>query len=217
VRVTQQRHGERHHHIVLDFGATRSRARRPVDRHPAPGVDADGSRISRASTRWRARATASARLQQRRVTVKRVAADYDGRPVARRVLALPVRPRQGRHGAGDRAVRQHVPHAEPSGRAPADDLHGHRLGTDARDDRASPPAARAGDGRPDAVLRCAHGARAAVLRAADELPKDFIDINLAYSRTPARRAATCRTRCASGRGRRRAWSPIRSVRLRLRA
>ncbi len=42
-----------------------------------------------------------------------------------------------------RAVRHELPHAEPPGLEPAHDLHGHRVGADARDDRAPAPAHRA--------------------------------------------------------------------------
>ena len=50
---------------------------------------------------------------------------------------------KGDRGAGRRAVRHVVPDAQPPGLEPADGVHRHRLGADARDDRAPAPAHRA--------------------------------------------------------------------------
>ena len=91
------------HHIVLDFGATPF----PVLEGQSigivpPGVDANGGRTHVA----RQYSIASPRDGERRgynnvsLTVKRVTADHEGASGARRLLELPVRSREGRHGAG---------------------------------------------------------------------------------------------------------------------
>jgi benzoyl-CoA 2,3-dioxygenase component A len=49
----------------------------------------------------------------------------------------------------------------------------------------------------DAVLRRARRGGAAVLRPLMKLPRDFIDINFAFSRVPGGPSATCRTASAS--------------------
>ena len=84
-------------------------ARGPVDRHRAAGHRRAGpAALSRASTRSRARATASGPgYNNLSLTVKRVHRGPPGQAGARRRLATTLRPEGRRHGAGHRPVRQH--------------------------------------------------------------------------------------------------------------
>ena len=178
------------HHIVLDFGAMPF----PVLEGQSigivpPGVDAHGRpHIARQYS------VASPRNGERpgynnvALTVKRVTEDHQGQPV-RGVASNYLCDLQGRrHGAGDRPVRHELPDAEPSEVAHRDDLHRHRQRADARDDRVAPAPAQERQVRgrqADAVLRRAHAARSCRTSArCRTCRKDFIDINLAFSRTP---------------------------------
>ncbi len=72
-------------------------------------------------------------------------------------------------------------------------------GTDARDDRVPPaPSPEAGA---TGKLMLFFGARTKeelpYFGPLTSLPKDFIDTNLAFSRTPVSRSAMCRTPCVS--------------------
>ncbi|CAM5212368.1 Ion-translocating oxidoreductase complex subunit B [Castellaniella defragrans] len=84
------------------------------------------------------------------------------------VLELPVRCAPRRQGPGHRPLGRHLPDAQPGQGQSADDLHGHRLGAHAGHDGTLPPPDQ--DARvpwpPHALLRGAHPARIAVLRAA---------------------------------------------------
>ena len=187
------------HHIVLDFGAMPF----PVLEGQSigilpPGVDANGR-----PHYARQYSIASPRDGERpgynnvSLTVKRVTEDHQGTPV-RGVCSNYLCDLEGRRRrAGDRPVRHDVPDAEPSALEHPDDLHRHRLGADARDDRMAAPAARSGQVRrrqADAVLRRAHAAGAAVLRPAAE-PAEGLHRHqprvLAHAGPAA--SATCRT------------------------
>jgi hypothetical protein len=144
IRVTDGDVESDTHHIVLDFGAKPF----PVLEGQSigvlpPGVDAAGrTHVARQYS------LSSPRDGERRgynniaLTGKARHGGPCRRTRPRRLLELPVRSREGRHRAGHRAVRQHVPDAGSSAREPADDLHGHRVGADARDDRAQATVAR---------------------------------------------------------------------------
>ena len=158
-------------HIVLDFGS----AAFPVLEGQTIGIVPPGSRRAGAAPlrspvlrRKPSRRRASG-LQQRRAD--REARDGGSRRQAgaRRRVELPVRSRQGRHREGRGTVRRQLPDAQSSRLEPAHDLHRHRLGADARDDRATPPAHRAKRRRrAHAVLRRARSGGAPLLRAAHE-------------------------------------------------
>ena len=154
-------------------------------------------RITRASIRSPARATASVRgYNNVALTVKRVTVDHAGEPVrgvcsnylcdlAKGDAVQVIGP------FGNTFLMPNHPRVEP-----ADDLHGHRLGADARDDRAA-AAARAskdGDGELMLFFGARTAARAAVLRPADEACRRTSSTSTSRSRArPARRSATCRT------------------------
>jgi hypothetical protein len=158
-------------HIVLDFG----NASFPVLEGQtigilAPGLDAHGK-----PHHVRLYSVASPRDGERpkynnlSLTVKRVTEDHEGK-AARRRLELPVRPEEGRQGQCRRPLRHQLPDAQPPRQQPADDLHRHRLGADARHDRAPPPQVRRrrGQRQADALLRRPQRRRTALLRPADQ-------------------------------------------------
>ena len=79
-----------------------SRARRSASCRPAPTRRA-GRTIVRLYSVASPRDGERPRYNNVALTVKRVTEDHDGKPVARRRVELPVRPREGRDGAGGRA------------------------------------------------------------------------------------------------------------------
>ena len=163
-------------HIVLDFGGTAF----PVLEGQTigilpPGVDASGKPhhvrlYSIASPRDGERP----RYNNLSLTVKRVTEDHDGKPVVGVASNYLCDLKKGDQVQRRRTLRHDLPDAEPSRFEPADGLHGHRLGADARDDRAAAAPHRAQGGRrAHAVLRCAIGGRAPLFRPADEAAERF--------------------------------------------
>jgi benzoyl-CoA 2,3-dioxygenase component A len=172
-------------HIVLDFGGTSF----PVLEGQTigivpPGHDAAGRphfvRLYSVASPRDGRATA---LQQSRPDGE--ARDRGSRRQARdrRRVELLVRSRERSEVSVGRPLRHDLPHAQPSGFDAADGVHGHRLGADARDDGAPATSHREKEG---GELMLFFGAR-----TPDELPyfgpllklpKEFIDINFAFSR-----------------------------------
>ncbi len=116
------------HHIVLDFGSMPF----PVLEGQSIGVLPPGATADGRPHHARQYSIASPRDGERpgynnvSLTVKRVSATA-WRFDRRRLLELSVRPEKGRRGDGNRSIRRHLPDAEPSELASADDLHGHRL------------------------------------------------------------------------------------------
>ena len=147
-----------------------SRARGSDDRHRSARQRRAGTAALRSPLfrREPARRRASW-LQQRRADGEARDGGSRRQAGARRCVELSLRSCEGRYGEGRGPVRCQLPDAEPSRLEPAHDLHGHRLGADARDDRAAPAAHRAeGRRRAHAVLRGALAGGATLLRAAHE-------------------------------------------------
>jgi benzoyl-CoA 2,3-epoxidase subunit A len=188
VRVTEVGTDYDTHHIVLDFGAMPF----PVLEGQSIGIVPPGTDAHGRPHHARQYSIASPRNGERpgynnlSLTVKRVLEDHQG-PGARRGQQLRVRPEGGRHGAGDRAVRRQLPDAQPPEEPHRDDLHRHRQRADAGDDRVAPPPAQSGKFE-GGKLMLFFGARTKeelpYFGPLQSLPKDFIDINLAFSRTP---------------------------------
>ena len=166
-----------------------------------PGRMPPAGRTMRASTR-----IASPRNGERpgynnlSLTIKRVLGTTRAKPVRGVAEQLHVRPEGGRQGAGDRPFGSSflMPNHPKSHIVMI--CTGTGSGADARDDRMAAPPAPVGQVRgrqADAVLRRAHEGELPYFGPLQNLPKDFIDINFAFSRTPAQPGATCRTRCAS--------------------
>jgi benzoyl-CoA 2,3-dioxygenase component A len=175
-------------HIVLDFGGVHF----PLLEGQNIGIVPPGTDAQGRPHHVRLYSVASPREGERpgyhncAITVKRVTEDHEGKP-AGRLLELPVRPEEGRQGAGHRPLRRHLPHAQPRRQLADDDLHRHRLGADARHDRAAPPPHGTQEG---GELMLFFGARAPdelpYFGPLMKLPKEFIDINFAFSRVPGK-------------------------------
>ena len=170
----------------------------------------DGHRAARRSTPTAARHVAAPvlhrqRAQRRAARVQQPVADgqarHRGPPGAagtRRRVQLRLRPEGRRHGAG-RSARSGTSFLMPNHPKSQhrDDLHRHRQRADARDDGVAPAPAQERASSRAASSRCSSAPA-----PSEELPyfgplqshcrSDFIDINLAFSRTPGQPSATCR-------------------------
>jgi benzoyl-CoA 2,3-dioxygenase component A len=190
VRVTEVGHDYDTHHVVLDFGAMPF----PVLEGQSIGIIPPGTDAQGRPHHARQYSIASPRNGERpgynnlSLTVKRVLEDHQGRPVRGVASNYMCDLQGGRQGAGDRPVRHQLPDAQPPAQPHRDDLHRHRQRADARDDRVAPPPAQASGKFEGGKLMLFFGARTQeelpYFGPLQNLPKDFIDINFAFSRTP---------------------------------
>jgi benzoyl-CoA 2,3-dioxygenase component A len=188
VRVTEVGKEYDTHHIVLDFGSMPF----PVLEGQSigiipPGMDAKGAAPCAPVFDCQPAQRRAPGLQQPVADRQARAGRPPGPAGARRGQQLHVRPEGGRQGAGDRPVRRQLPDAQPPAQPHRDDLHRHRQRAHARHDRVAPPAAPVGKFE-GGKLMLFFGARTQeelpYFGPLQNLPKDFIDINFAFSRTP---------------------------------